>query len=175
MNLLFINRSKSYPLSPRTLNQGDNIEIVNQIEHIGIDGKRYLVIHGDIFDGISALSPWLSVLGDKGYDLLLLMNNKFNYCRRKFGFGYWSLSAYIKNKVKSAVSFIFEFEKNIVEYCRKRKFNGIICGHIHSADIKEIDGITYMNDGDWVESMTALVENYNGVWEIITWDNVNET
>jgi len=91
------------------------------------------------------------------------------------GFGYWSLSAYIKSKVKTAVSFIFEFETNIIEYCKKRKFDGIICGHIHSSDIKEIDGIVYMNDGDWVESMTALVEHYDGRFEIVTWTNRNES
>ena len=162
------------PLIPYNIGFGD-IEIVNQIEHIGIDGKRYLVIHGDIFDGISKLAPWLSMLGDKGYDLILIMNNKFNWIRRKMGFGYWSLSAYIKGKVKTAVSFIFEFETNIIEYCKKRKFDGIICGHIHSADIKEIDGIVYMNDGDWVESMTALVEHYDGRFEIVTWTNRNES
>ena len=144
----------------------------HQIEHIGIDNNRYLVIHGDIFDGISAIAPWLSVIGDKGYDLILILNNKFNWVRRKLGFGYWSLSAYIKSKVKSAVSFVFEFETNIIEYCRKRGFGGIICGHIHQSEIKEIDGLMYMNDGDWVESMTALVENYDGSWEIITWSEI---
>jgi len=162
------------PMIPYNIGFGD-IEIVNQIEHIGIDGKRYLVVHGDMFDGISKLAPWLSILGDKGYDLILILNNKFNWVRHKMGFGYWSLSKYIKSKVKTAVSFIFEFETNILEYCRKRKFDGIICGHIHSADIKEIDGIVYMNDGDWVESMTALVEHYDGRFEIVTWTNRNES
>ena len=159
------------PLIPFGIGFGE-IEIVNQIEHIGIDNNRYLVIHGDIFDGISAIAPWLSVIGDKGYDLILILNNKFNWVRRKLGFGYWSLSAYIKSKVKSAVSFVFEFETNIIEYCRKRGFDGIICGHIHQSEIKEIDGLMYMNDGDWVESMTALVENYDGSWEIITWSEI---
>ena len=159
------------PLMPYGIGFGD-IEIVNQIDHLGIDGKRYLVIHGDIFDGISTIAPWLGYVGDKGYDLLLLINNKFNYFRRKFGFGYWSLSAYIKSKVKTAISFIFEFEKNMVDYCRKRKFDGVIAGHIHHAEIKEIDGLMYMNDGDWVESMTALVEHLDGTWEIITWDKI---
>lgn len=158
------------PLIPFGINFGD-IEICNQIEHIGVDGNRYLVIHGDMFDGISSLAPWLSVLGDKGYDVLLSLNNKFNYCRRKLGFGYWSLSAYIKSKVKTAVSFIFEFENNIVDYCKKRKFAGIICGHIHNLDIKEIDGIIYMNSSDWVETCGAIVENHNGTWEAILWRN----
>jgi len=158
------------PLIPYQINFG-NIEICNQIEHIGVDGKRYLVIHGDMFDGISSLAPWLSVLGDKGYDALLSLNNKFNYCRRKLGFGYWSLSAYIKSKVKTAVSFIFEFENNIVDYCKKRNFSGIICGHIHHLEIKEIDGIIYMNSSDWVETCGAIVENLDGTWEAILWRN----
>lgn len=162
------------PLMPYGIGFGD-IEIVNQIEHIGVDEKRYLVIHGDIFDGISTIAPWLGFIGDKGYDLILSLNNKFNWIRRRFGFGYWSLSAYIKHKVKSAVDFIFEFEKNLIVYCKKRKFDGIICGHIHHAEIKEIDGIVYMNDGDWVESMTALVEHLDGTWEIITWSEIYES
>ena len=159
---------------PYNIGFGD-IEIVNQLEHVGLDSKRYLVVHGDMFDGISTLAPWLSILGDKGYDLILILNNKFNWIRHKMGFGYWSLSKYIKSKVKSAVSFIFEFEINILEYCRKRKFDGIICGHIHHPEIKEVEGLMYLNCGDWVESMTAIVENYTGIFEIITWDNVNES
>jgi len=159
------------PLIPYNIGFGD-IEIVNQIEHNGIDGKRYLVIHGDMFDGISSLAPWLSVLGDRGYDLILILNNKLNWVRHKMGFGYWSISAYIKSKVKSAVSFIFEFENNILEYCKKRKFDGIICGHIHHAELKKVEGLMYLNCGDWVESMTAIVEKYDGSWEIVTWDAV---
>jgi hypothetical protein len=93
------------------------------------------------------------------------------------GFGYWSLSKYLKARVKKAVDFIFQFERNLVAYCKKRGFDGVICGHIHHAEIKEIDGIVYMNDGDWVESCTALVEHHSGQWEIITWtkekDNVD--
>jgi UDP-2,3-diacylglucosamine pyrophosphatase LpxH len=89
--------------------------------------------------------------------------------RHKFGFGYFSLSKYLKTRVKKAVDFIFHFEKNLARYCKKRGFDGVICGHIHHAEIKDIDGIIYMNDGDWVESCTALVEHYDGKWEIITW------
>jgi UDP-2,3-diacylglucosamine pyrophosphatase LpxH len=152
------------------------IEIVNQIEHIGVDGKRYLVTHGDLFDGITRLAPWLGFLGDKAYDIILSVNSRFNWFRRRLGFGYWSLSLYLKHRVKKAVDFIFQFEHNLASYCRKRGFDGVICGHIHHAEIKEIDGIIYMNDGDWVESMTALVEHHDGRWEIITWtqetDNV---
>lgn len=152
------------------------IEIHNQIEHIGADGKHYLVVHGDLFDGITRLAPWISFLGDKAYDFVLNLNSKFNWIRHKLGFGYWSLSKYLKHRVKKAVDFMFQFEKNLAGYCKKRGFDGVICGHIHHAEIKIIDDVVYMNDGDWVESCTALVEHWNGCWEIVTWtkesDNV---
>ena len=152
------------------------IEIHNQVEHIGADGKHYLVTHGDLFDGITRLAPWLAFLGDKAYDIILTLNNKFNWIRRRMGFGYFSLSKYLKYKVKKAVDFVFKFEENLANYCKKRGFDGVICGHIHHAEIKEINGVMYMNDGDWVESCTALVEHHDGRWEIITWiqekDNV---
>lgn len=164
------------PLIPYGMGFGQ-VEIVNQIEHVGADGLRYLVTHGDLFDGISKLAPWLNFFGDKLYDFILSMNSKFNWVRHKMGFGYWSLSKYLKHKVKSSVDFIFQFEINLATYCKKRGFDGVICGHIHHAEIKDIDGIAYMNDGDWVESMTALVEHHDGRWEIVTWtrgsDNVD--
>jgi UDP-2,3-diacylglucosamine pyrophosphatase LpxH len=154
----------------------DMIEMHNQIEHIGADGKRYLVVHGDLFDGITRLAPWLSFLGDKAYDTILSLNSKFNWILHRMGIGYFSLSRFLKRKVKKAVDFMFQFEVNLAAYCKKRGYDGVICGHIHHAEIKEIDGVIYMNDGDWVESMTALVENHDGTWQIITWtqesDNV---
>jgi UDP-2,3-diacylglucosamine pyrophosphatase LpxH len=145
------------------------IEIHNQIEHIGADGKHYLVTHGDLFDGITRLAPWLSFLGDKAYDIVLSLNSKFNWIRHRMGFGYFSISKYLKHRVKKAIDFMFQFEKNLAAYCKKRGFDGVICGHIHHAEIKEIDGVVYMNDGDWVESCTALVEHWDGRWEIVTW------
>jgi UDP-2,3-diacylglucosamine pyrophosphatase LpxH len=145
------------------------VEIVNQCEHIGRDGKHYLVIHGDLFDDIAKLAPWLVFLGDKAYDFVLKLNSSFNAVRHRLGFGYWSLSRFLKHKVKTSANFIFQFERNLAIHCRKRGFDGVICGHIHHAEIRDIDGITYMNDGDWVESMTALVEHHSGKWEIITW------
>jgi UDP-2,3-diacylglucosamine pyrophosphatase LpxH len=156
------------PMIPYGFNFG-SIEICNQAEHIGADGRHYLVVHGDLFDGITRLAPWLSFLGDRAYDFILSLNSKFNWIRHKLGFGYWSLSKYLKGRVKRAVDFMFQFEKNLATYCKKRGFDGVICGHIHHAEIKLIDGVTYMNDGDWVESMTALVEHHDGRWEIITW------
>jgi UDP-2,3-diacylglucosamine pyrophosphatase LpxH len=146
-----------------------NVQIVNQIEHIGIDGRHYLVTHGDLFDGITRLAPWLAFLGDKAYDVVLSLNSKLNWILHRFGFRYFSLSQYLKGRVKRAVDFIFQFEKNLAAYCKKRGFDGVICGHIHHAEIKEIDGVVYMNDGDWVESCTALVEHWDGRWEIIAW------
>jgi UDP-2,3-diacylglucosamine pyrophosphatase LpxH len=148
-----------------------NVEIVNQATHIGLDGKKYLVTHGDLFDGITRLAPWLSFLGDKAYDFVLNLNSKFNWIRHRLGFGYWSLSKYLKHRVKKAVDFMFQFEKNLATYCKKRGYDGVICGHIHNAEIKEIDGVTYMNDGDWVESWSALVETYDGEFKLITWTN----
>jgi UDP-2,3-diacylglucosamine pyrophosphatase LpxH len=145
------------------------IEIHNQYEHLGVDGKRYLVTHGDLFDGITRLAPWLAFLGDKAYDFILSLNSKYNWIRHRLGFGYFSLSKYLKHRVKKAVDFIFQFERNLAEYCKKRGFDGVICGHIHHAEIKTIDGIIYMNDGDWVESLTALVEHVDGRWEILTY------
>ena len=156
------------PLIPYGIGFG-HIEIVNQAEHTGIDGKRYLVTHGDLFDGITRLAPWISFLGDRAYDFVLTLNSRFNWLRHRMGFGYWSLSQYLKQRVKKAVDFIFQFERNLAVYCKKRGFDGVICGHIHHAEIKDIDGIIYMNDGDWVESCTALVEHWDGTWEIITW------
>jgi UDP-2,3-diacylglucosamine pyrophosphatase LpxH len=156
------------PLIPLGIGFG-LIEVVNQAEHIGADGQHYLVTHGDLFDGITRLAPWLAFLGDKLYDFVLNLNSQFNAVRRRLRLGYWSLSKYLKYKVKKAADFLFQFERNLATYCKKRGYDGVICGHIHHAEIKEIDGIMYMNDGDWVESMTALVEHHSGAWEIITW------
>jgi len=158
-----------HPLIEYNISLG-NVQIVNQAEYQGIDGKRYLIIHGDMFDGITKLHKWICFLGDRAYDFILNLNSKYNYIRHSFGFGYWSLSKYLKYKVKQAVNFIYQFENNLVLHCIKKGYDGVICGHIHNAEIKSINGIIYMNDGDWVESCTALVENYDGTWKIITWD-----
>ncbi len=151
------------------------ITVCNQFDHIGQDGKRYLVIHGDLFDGITRLAPWLSFLGDKAYDIILSINNRFNWILHRMGIGYFSLSRYLKHKVKKAVDFIFEFERTLAGYCKKRGYDGVICGHIHHAEIKLIDDVIYMNDGDWVESCTALIEHHDGSWEIITWTKESDS
>lgn len=165
------------PMIPYGISFG-RIQIANQFTHNGIDGKKYLVVHGDLFDGITRLAPWISFLGDKAYDILLVLNTTVNRWRHKLGFGYWSLSQFLKQRVKRAVDFIFHFERNLIDYGRKRGFDGVICGHIHKAEIKTTDGFIYMNDGDWVESCTALVEHTDGRWEIIDWteiENVDTT
>lgn len=144
-----------------------NVKICNQIVHEGLDGKKYLVVHGDLFDGITRLSPWLSFMGDKAYDVLLDLNSRFNWIRHRLGFGYWSLSKWLKHRVKKAIDFIFEFELTITAYAKRKGYDGVICGHIHYAEIKTVNDIIYMNDGDWVESKTALVEHMDGRWEIL--------
>jgi len=162
------------PMIPYGISFG-RIQIANQFTHEGLDGKKYLVVHGDLFDGITRLAPWVSFIGDRAYDILINLNTKFNWWRHKLGFGYWSLSQFLKQRVKRAVDFIFHFERNLTDYGRKRGYDGVICGHIHKAEIKTVNGIIYMNDGDWVESCTALVEHHDGHWEIVTWNNlINE-
>jgi UDP-2,3-diacylglucosamine pyrophosphatase LpxH len=147
-----------------------NIEIKNIYRHHGLDGKEYIVCHGDMFDtALQGKLKFLYHLGAVAYDFLLSLNEVLAWFRRKVGMPYWSLSAYLKNKTKEAVSYVSDFEELIASYCKNKKADGIICGHIHKADIKQIGGVVYMNDGDWVESCTALVENYDGTWEIIKW------
>ena len=156
-------------LLPYNVNFG-NIQLVNHCCHIGVNGKTYIVIHGDLFDGLLRTNfQWLYHFGDVLYDLLLKVNHFVSKVRNWLGLPHWSLSKYLKDKTKEAVSYVNNFEDLIADYCRKQKADGIICGHIHKAEIKMINGIEYMNDGDWVESMSALVEHHDGTWEIIYW------
>lgn len=133
------------------------------------NGKKYFVIHGDIFDSITTNLKWLAKLGDISYTFLLWLNRHYNTYRAKRGLPYYSLSQNIKLKVKSAVSFIDDFETQLVEVARARKCDGIICGHIHQAADKMIKDIHYLNSGDWVESLTALTEDFNGKWNIVNY------
>ena len=137
--------------------------------HEGADGKRYLVLHGDEFDGVTRHARWLAFLGDWAYRGVLGLNTVFNKARRRLGFGYWSLSAYLKVKVKNALQFIENFEQAVADEARRRGVDGVICGHIHKAEMRLIDGVAYINDGDWVESCTALVEHFDGRMEILEW------
>jgi UDP-2,3-diacylglucosamine pyrophosphatase LpxH len=146
-----------------------NLELVEQAVHVTADGRRLLVIHGDEYDVITRYHRWVAFLGDQGYTLLLWLNRYFNALRSRLGYGYWSLSAWIKQRVKRAVSFISEYEEAIVHQCRKEGYDGVVCGHIHHAEIRDLEGTTYMNCGDWVESCTALVEDEQGRFRILDW------
>lgn len=137
--------------------------------HVTADGKRLLVLHGDRFDGVVKYAKWLALVGDGAYTLALWLNFHLNVVRRRLGYSYWSLSAYLKSRVKNAVQFVGSFAAAVVEEARQRGVDGVVCGHIHMAEIREIDGILYCNDGDWVESCTALVEHFDGRLEIVHW------
>lgn len=150
-----------------------NISIDNEFEHTTVDGRRLWVIHGDLYDGVIRYHKWVSHLGDRGYQLLIWLNRYFNVIRRCFGAPYWSLSAFLKHKVKRAVEFINSFETTVAKECERRRYDGVVCGHIHHAEIKQIGNITYYNDGDWVESCTALVEHHDGRMELIQWHTVD--
>ena len=137
--------------------------------HEAADGKRYLVLHGDEFDGIVNHVRWLAYLGDWSYRSLIRLNTGWNRLRRRMGLGYWSLSAFVKLRVKNAVQFIDHFEETVADAARRRGVDGVICGHIHHAEMRAIDGVLYVNDGDWVESCTAVVEHHDGRLEIVEW------
>ena len=139
----------------------------------GLDGRRYLVTHGDEFDGVINHARWLAFVGDYGYRLLLSLNTHWNNIRRRLGFGYWSLSAFVKVKVKNALQFIENFEAAVAEEARRRGVDGVICGHIHKAEMRMIGDILYINDGDWVESCTALVEHLVGRLELLDWAEIS--
>jgi UDP-2,3-diacylglucosamine pyrophosphatase LpxH len=149
--------------------QFGGIDIVRQSDHVLKDGRKMWVIHGDYFDAVIQRAKWLAVLGDHAYEFILKINRYFNGCRAKLGLPYWSLSAYLKHKVKQAVSYISHFEQAVATEARKRGYQVVVCGHIHHAEIRAIDDVLYCNDGDWVESMTALVEHTDGRLEIIHW------
>jgi UDP-2,3-diacylglucosamine pyrophosphatase LpxH len=146
-----------------------HIPIHKHAIHEAADGRKFLVVHGDQFDGIVNYAKWLAYLGDTAYNFALFLNHWFNVMRRRCGLQYWSLSAYLKHRVKNAVAFIGNYETAMAEVARKRGLQGVICGHIHHAEMREIDGVMYFNDGDWVESCTALVEHFDGRMEIIHW------
>jgi UDP-2,3-diacylglucosamine pyrophosphatase LpxH len=145
------------------------VELALEAVHMMADGRRLLVTHGDQFDGIMALAPWLAHIGDRAYTLALVLNELFNAGRRLLGLPYWSLSAYLKHKVKNAAKFIADFEKTIARAAHARGLDGVVCGHIHHAQIKLIDGTLYCNDGDWVESCSAMTEDVRGRLEIVRW------
>ena len=146
-----------------------DIHVRSEAFHTTLAGKRLWIVHGDLFDGVIQHAKWLAYLGDTLYTLILLLNRWFNRVRSRFGLNYWSLSQYLKHQVKNAVNLISKFEHVMTDEARRRGCDGVVCGHIHKAEIRDIDGVLYCNDGDWVESLSALVETFEGELKIIYW------
>lgn len=168
----FLRRYAEHPLS------FGNINIANEAIHHTADGRRLLVVHGDAFDMITRYHRRVAVAGDAAYQLLMRLNVVINAVRARTGRAYWSLSAYAKHQVKKAVNFVSEFEESVARDCHRRGLDGVVCGHIHHAEVREIGGVSYHNCGDWVESCTALGEDYNGRISVIRWaeqDQIVET
>ena len=144
--------------------------IVRTIDiHTMVDGKQYLIMHGDEFDSAVRCNRMLSFIGSRAYDVILGLNRTYNFLRRKFGLPYWSLSNYIKHRVNNAVNYINRFEDAVAFEANRHQVDGLICGHIHRANLREVNGIQYCNTGDWVESCTALVEHRDGNLELVNW------
>jgi UDP-2,3-diacylglucosamine pyrophosphatase LpxH len=145
------------------------IEVAEDWIHETADGRQLWITHGDLFDGVVQCAKWLAHVGDHLYEFTLRLNSHLNRWRARLGLPYWSLSRYLKFKVKRAVSYVGDFEAAVAREARRRGVHGVVCGHIHHAELREIDGIVYANDGDWVESLTALVEHGDGRLEIVDW------
>jgi UDP-2,3-diacylglucosamine pyrophosphatase LpxH len=145
------------------------VEVAHDTTHITATGMKLWVVHGDHFDGVIQCAKWLAYVGDWLYEFTLRLNRHLNSFRARVGLEYWSLSAYLKLKVKKAVNFISDFEVAVAHEAKRRGFDGVVCGHIHHAEIRDVNGTLYCNDGDWVESRTALVEHWDGRLEIIHW------
>src|SRR5882724_6365808 len=150
-------------------NNFGGIDVANDWVHRTADGRLLWVMHGDLFDGVVQCAKWLAHVGDSLYEFTLKLNRHLNSLRARMGLPYWSLSKYLKLKVKRAVSYVGDFENAVAREARKRGMHGVVCGHIHHAELRDIDGIVYANDGDWVESLTALAEHADGRLEIIDW------
>jgi UDP-2,3-diacylglucosamine pyrophosphatase LpxH len=148
------------------------IQVRHDDVHVTADGKKLWVTHGDLYDNIMQYARWIAFIGDRAYTFALWLNRAFNRIRLKLNYPYWSLSQYLKHKVKAAVSCITAFEDLLIREAKNKQCDGVVCGHIHKAELRIIDHITYANDGDWVESMTALIENHDGSLQIIDWSEV---
>jgi UDP-2,3-diacylglucosamine pyrophosphatase LpxH len=147
------------------------IEVVREHVHRTADGRRFLLVHGDEYDQVTRHHRWVAILGDIAYNLLVRSNAWLSWLRRRLGRpGYWSLASYAKRRVKTAVNFIFDFEDSLIHAARERQLDGVICGHIHWATIRAVDGLTYINCGDWVDSCTAIVEHADGRLELVKWN-----
>lgn len=155
--------------------QFGGIEVMDEAVHTTADGRRLWVVHGDYFDAVVQCAKWLAYVGDNLYEFTLKLNRYLNGLRARMGLPYWSLSAYLKHKVKSALNYVTDFEVAVANEARRRGHQGVVCGHIHRAEMRDIDGVLYCNDGDWVESRTALVEHYDGKLELLHWAPSHET
>lgn len=155
--------------------QFGGVLVTNQILHTTADNKRFLVLHGDQYDAVIGFAKWLARLGDVAYVFALTVNTWFNTLRRKMGFSYWSLSAYLKNKVKNAVEYISAYETLVADEARRHHVDGVVCGHIHQAEMRMIGRALYCNCGDWVESCTAVVEDFEGKISVIDWTTQRTT
>ncbi|MFU8897023.1 MAG: UDP-2,3-diacylglucosamine diphosphatase [Gammaproteobacteria bacterium] len=149
-----------------------NVEILGKHIHTTADGRRLLVLHGDEFDGVVRCSPLVARIGSRAYEFLISMNRYVNAFRRRFGYGYWSLAAFLKHKVKNAVQYIGDFEHAVAHAARQEGVDGLVCGHIHRPEVRMVNGVLYCNDGDWVESCSALVENRDGRLELLHWAEI---
>ncbi|NOG72731.1 UDP-2,3-diacylglucosamine diphosphatase [Roseicella sp. DB1501] len=149
------------------------VRMLREAVHEAADGRRYLIIHGDEFDGVIRYAKVLAHLGDWAYDWALTLNRLFNAARRRLGYPYWSLSQWLKRQVKEAVKAIDRFELALANEAKRRGLDGVVCGHIHHAEMRRVQGVLYMNDGDWVESCTALVEHADGRFELVDWAREN--
>ncbi|MCW5573033.1 MAG: UDP-2,3-diacylglucosamine diphosphatase [Steroidobacteraceae bacterium] len=149
-----------------------NVALHREFVHETADGRRLLVLHGDEFDGVVQCSPWLAKLGDQAYSLILGLNEIWSTLRCWRGLPYWSLAGYLKHKAPRAVEYIESFERAAAHAARRRGLDGVVCGHIHRASLRDIDGVLYCNDGDWVESCTALAEDFNGRLRLTGWNEL---
>ena len=149
--------------------QFGGIEVLDEAVHTTKLGLKLWVTHGDYFDGVIQCAKWLAYVGDNLYEFTLRLNRYLNHWRAKLGLPYWSLSAFLKHKVKSALNYVTDFERAVAREARERGYHGVVCGHIHRAEMRDIEGVLYCNDGDWVESLTALVEHHDGRLEIVHW------
>jgi UDP-2,3-diacylglucosamine pyrophosphatase LpxH len=155
--------------------QFGGIEVTEDAIHTTADGRNLWITHGDYFDGVIQCAKWLAYLGDNLYELTLKLNRHLNHWRTRLGLPYWSLSAYLKHKVKKALNYVTDFEVAVANEAKRRGHQGVVCGHIHRAEMRDINGTLYCNDGDWVESRTALVEHDDGRLELLHWAPVSET
>ena len=172
VNVIYIPGNHDAEFRGHGIFQYAGIAVRDEVVHHTADGKRLLVTHGDCFDDYGEEASWLVAIGDRAYSMTMGVSEVIHGVRRWLGMPYWSLSLWLKHRVKSAVGFVSRFEERVAEAARERRVDGIVCGHIHKAELRHIGDVIYANDGDWVESCTALVEHTSGRLELVQWDGV---